>query len=83
MVIYIYTHIYLLDGACCSVLVRRRKRPLLDGVTPYGSIKLATHVTNMLHRNIKRRDELLKLGEMGEKTSMYFIVSTEILSSSD
>lgn len=79
---YIHTHVPTGWGVLFSAGQEQRKT--FTGGCNSCSMSFAAHMTNLLPRNVKRRDEWLKLGETGKKKiSMRFIFSTEILSSSD
>lgn len=69
------SYVYLLDGACHSVLIRSRKMSL-DGYCNTCSMRLATLITHTLHRHSKWREELLKLRKMGGKSQsiLYFLL---------
>lgn len=46
----------------------QKQKKTLTGCSNTCSMRLATHI---LHRYIKKRDELLKLGETGKKINVF------------
>lgn len=46
----------------------QEQKKTLTGCSNTRSMRLATYI---LHRNIKERDELLKLGEIGKKINVF------------
>lgn len=52
----------------------QEQKKTLTGCCNTCSMRLDTHITNLLPRNVKRRGEWLKLGEMGKKNLNAFYI---------